>query len=164
MNLSGRFILVFIQNYRQGREIMMRKGYLLIGLVFLVMTISSCATSQVNTTNPEKEALSAVPPSDFLSFDQKIVSTHYVDNIEKYELVTGVIKTGEKFEKICFWRTEILDHEEVASAKNRVGEICAVLISRPDLDIPLGNLGKGESWFDAKRKTVSCLVYRKALE
>ena len=95
---------------------------------------------------------------EFLSTERTIHKI-LVDNVTgaQYEVIDAITTEAGKAKHIGFYRTNVLDRENIKEAINRVQGVCAAAVKQADFDA----YTQKNEWYDAKAKKVSCLIFKK---
>ncbi|HBI16788.1 MAG TPA: hypothetical protein DDY52_01340 [Candidatus Moranbacteria bacterium] len=131
-------------------------------MLMTIIFLSSCAASTPNI--PAPAGISKIDINaqefglgEFMSSERTIHTVTVDDTIgAQYELIDAITKEGDKKSHIGFYRTKVLNGENIKQATNRVQEICSAAVKK-------SNLPEIEKtcWHNKKTDKVSCLIFKK---
>lgn len=135
---------------------------LFVSMFATILFLSACAASTPNTPAPAEISKVDVNAREFglgeFMSSERIIRTIAIDNITgaQYELIDGIVKEGNKNSHIGFYRTKILNGEDIKQATERIQKLCSVMIKKSILpEIEKAN------WYNKETDKVSCLLFKK---
>lgn len=135
---------------------------LCMAMFVTVLFLSSCVASAPNkrvSADISKVNVTAKEfgVGEFMSSERTIL-TIVIDNVTgaQYELIDSIAKEGNKKIHIGFYRSKVLDGEDIEQATERVQELCSVMAKNSTLPKIVKT-----SWYNKETDKVSCLLFKK---
>lgn len=135
---------------------------LFVSMFATILFLSACAASTPNTQAPAEISKVEVNASEFglgeFMSSERTIKTIAIDNVTgaQYELIVGLVKEGSKNSRVGFYRTKLLDGEDIKQATERAQELCSVM-SKNSILPKIEHI----SWYSKETDKVSCLMFKK---